>query len=99
MSYTKGQEARLNEFDEITYDQAVALSAEIDQPLKSIISKAQFMGIPYIKKVVPTPKPVQITKAELVTSITVAVGGLDVSGLLGATRDSLVELEAYLNQE
>lgn len=96
--YTDKQTARLNEFDEVTYDQAVALGIELGQTTKSIISKVQFLNIPYIKKAVPAPKPVQATKAELVTGIaeTLGVTAKTLEGLTGATRDALVLLGASI---
>jgi hypothetical protein len=94
--YTKAQTARLETFESVSYDQAVELAVELGQTLKSIISKVQFLGIPYIKKAVPAPKPVQTTKAELVVSIQNRCPAIDLSGLVGATRDALVALDAYL---
>jgi hypothetical protein len=96
MSYTIKETAVLEAFEEVTYAQAVVLAVELSKPLKSIISKVQFLGIPYIKKAVPAPKPAQATKAELVASIQKQTVGLDLSGLVGATRESLVTLEAWL---
>lgn len=95
MPYTVKETARLNEFTEITYLQAVALGAELDKSPKSIVSKAQFMGIPYIKKEVPAPKEPQTTKAELVASIAKDLGvtAKTLEGLTGATRDALVMLQ------
>jgi hypothetical protein len=97
MSYTIKETAVLEAFEEVTYAQAVVLAVELAKPLKSIISKVQFLGIPYIKKAVPTPKPPQATKAEIVALIQNSVGeGFNVSGLSGATREALVELNGYL---
>ena len=95
MSYTKDQTARLQEFTEVTYAQAVALGVELDQTTKSIISKVQFLNIPYIKKDVPTPKPIQITKAQYLDLIDNALGESN-PGLIGATRDALVALYTNL---
>jgi hypothetical protein len=96
MSYTVKETARLEEFTSVSYPQAIELGVELGKTTKSIISKVQFLGIDYIKKVVPAPKPVQATKAELVTSIQAATQDFDVSGLTGATRESLVALESFL---
>ena len=96
MPYTKIQEARLKEFDEITYLNAVDLGVELNKSTKSIVSKAQHLEIPYIKKDVPTPKAPQATKAELLVTIG-AIVPFDTAGLAGATRDALVELLQYVN--
>ena len=39
MAYTNEQVARLNEFDEVTYNDAVALGIELGYTTRSIISK------------------------------------------------------------
>jgi len=96
MPYTVKETAVLEALDSVSYDQAVALGVELGKSTKSIISKVQFLGIPYVKKAVPTPKPVQATKAELVAKIQSITPDFDVSGLTGATRDSLVALSEYL---
>jgi len=92
MAYSKAQEARLSEFDEVTYDQAVALAKELGYSLKSVISKVQSLEIPYVRKEVPAPKPKQATKAEILAEIQAFNLDLDLSGLIGASRVALVEL-------
>lgn len=96
MSYTKSEELTLTNASPVTYEKAVALSATMGKPLKSIISKLQFLGLVYIKKEVPAPKPPQTTKAELVESIQDMAEGFNLKGLEGATRDALVALEGWL---
>jgi hypothetical protein len=96
MSYSIKETARLESFESVSYEQAVDLGVELSKSTKSIITKVQSLKIPYIKKVVPAPKPVQSTKAELVASIQSFTTPFDLSGLTGATRDSLVGLEAFL---
>lgn len=96
MSYTKSEELTLTNASPVTYEKAVALSATMGKPLKSIISKLQFLGLEYIKKETPAPKPPQATKAELVAKIEKALGYPTLTGLGGATRDSLVDLLALV---
>ena len=91
MSYTAKQEARLQEFDSVSYDQAQELAVELDKTPRSIISKVQSMEIPYIKKAVPARKEAMATKAELVEAIEEALRA-KLPGLLSATRVALVEL-------
>lgn len=95
MAYTKEQEARITEEAPITYAKAVELGLELGVSTKSVISKTQHLGLEYIKKTVPTPKPAQATKAELLASIEAKVD-FEIPGLIGATRDALVALDEWL---
>jgi len=88
MAYSDTQVERLQEFDEVTYLQAVDLGVELGYSTKSVISKVQSLKIPYVRKEVPAPKPPVATKAEIVTDIEATLGA-DLTGLSNATVGSL----------
>jgi len=97
MAYTKDETATLRTYDEVTYDQAVALGVELGKSTKSIISKVQSLEITYVKKAVPAPKAPQATKAELITAIEEYFDGVDLQGLSGSTRDALVNISELID--
>ena len=92
MAYTKAQEARITAEAPITYAKAEALGVELGYSTKSVISKTQHLKLEYIKKEVPAPKEAQATKAEILASIE-ARSNTKLPGLIGATRDALIDLE------
>jgi hypothetical protein len=96
MSYTVKEVAILEACESVSFEQAVQFGKDFDKSHQSVISKVQSLEIPYIKKAVPAPKPVQLTKAQLVASIAAITNGLKVEGLQSATREALVALEDYL---
>ena len=98
MAYTKEQEARITAEAPITYAKAVELGVELGYTTKSVISKTQHLGLEYIKKEVPAPKAPQLTKAEILKQIETKLA-IEIPGLIGATRDALVELEGWLYPE
>ncbi len=98
MSYTVSEVARITESAPISFATAEALGKEFGKSTKSVISKVQNLGLPYIKKEVPAKKVAPETKAQLVTQIE-ANTGLELTGLSNATAAVLVALRNYTAPE
>jgi hypothetical protein len=97
MSYTDKEVLALKAGEPVTFEDAVQFGIDFGKSTQSVISKVQSEEIEYIKKAVPVKKAPQATKAQLVSSIQANAGEFDLSGLTGASRDSLVGLNALLN--
>lgn len=91
MPYTNKQVDVLKDASPVSYNDAVVFAADFDKSVKSVISKVQSLGLPYIKKVVTPKRPSPLTKVQLVDLIAYNIGA-DLKGLAGATAASLTAL-------
>ena len=88
--YTKEMVSKMREAQPLNLEKAKELAAEFGLSYRSVIAKANNLGLDYQKKVRGTKRTqTNETKKDLVRAIERALDGESLNGLEGATRQSL----------
>jgi len=93
VNYTPAMIQVLRDNAPLNYEKAKTLAIELNRNARSIIAKAKREGISYEAKIAPA-KMVRVTptKAQLVSTIEIALGVASLAGLEKAPASALIEI-------
>lgn len=96
-NYSAAMVARIEESAPLDLAKAKALGTELGRTYRSVIAKANSLGIEYIKKPSPVKAKSEPTKAELVSGVEAAMDVAD-DTLAGITKGTVTAITALLER-